>query len=86
MAVDRPTWFAYRQGKVEEAGPNLLKLTGPNLRESYIGIRAGDGGRWSAFVRHAPDGLDVAATEVEHATSAEAWAAAFEIYRNAEII
>jgi hypothetical protein len=86
MAVMRPSWFAYRQGKVEEVSPALLKLTGPNLRESYIGIRPGEHGRFSAFVRHTPDGLDVVATGPDHATENDAWEAAFEIYRSAEII
>jgi hypothetical protein len=84
--VMRPSWFLYRQGKAEEARPGLLKLTGPNLRESYIGVERGDNGLWGAFMRHAPDGDNVAALPPELPTEYDAWEAAFEIYRNAEII
>jgi hypothetical protein len=86
MAAIRPSWFLYRQGKAEEVRPGLLKLTGPNLREAYIGIEGGPDGRWSSFVRREPDGPNLAATGPEHATENDAWEAAFEIYRNVEII
>jgi len=86
MPFIRPSWFLYRQGKAEEVRPGLLKLTGPNLREAYVGIEGGADGKWQAFVRHQADGLNVATTELEHATESDAWEAAFEIYRNAEII
>lgn len=86
MPFIRPSWFLYRQGKAEEVRPGLLKLTGPNLREAYIGIEGEAAGKWTAFVRHQPDGPNVAATELEDALESDAWEAAFEIYRNAEII
>lgn len=86
MSLVRPFWFAQRQGKAEEAGPNLYKLTGPNLREALIGVRQAANARWIAFVRAAPDGPDLGATAPEIPTEYEAWAAAFELFRNRFVI
>lgn len=86
MSVLRPSWFAYRQGVAEEVNPQLYKLTGPNLREMYIGIEREANGCWDAFVRAAPDGANLAATGPKHPNERDAWHAAFEIYRNVEII
>ncbi len=86
MAVIVPSWFKGRQGKAEEVRPGLLKLTAPNLREWYAGIRRLDSGGWLAFVRSEPDGADAAAVEVDPMPEQEAWDAAFEVYRNHVII
>jgi hypothetical protein len=87
MAVTVPSWFKGRQGKAEEAGPHVLRLTGPNLNEWHVGIRRAENGRWLGFVRKSPDGPDTSALELgERATEYEAWEAAFELYRNQVII
>jgi hypothetical protein len=87
MAVTVPSWFKGRQGKAEEVAPHLLRLTGPNLNEWYIGIRRSDSGRWVAFLRKSADGPDTAAMELDEDLSEyNAWEAAFELYRNQVII
>ncbi len=86
MAVTVPSWFKGRQGKAEEAGPGLLRLTAPNLKEWYVGIRPRDGGRWLVFVRAQADGPDAAAVEIDPRPEYEAWEAAFEVYRNHVVI
>jgi hypothetical protein len=87
MAVVVPSWFKGRQGKAEEAGPHLLKLTGPNLNDWFVGIRRDDAGGWVAFLRKSADAPDTAAVPLEPQVSEyEAWEAAFEVYRNAVII
>jgi hypothetical protein len=80
-----PSWFRYRQGKAEDAGPDLARLTGPNMLEAVIGIRKTDSGKFSAFLRGGVDGQDLAATEPVIATAYDAWEAAFELYRNHKI-
>jgi hypothetical protein len=86
MALIVPSWFKGRQGKAEPAGSDLVKLTGPNLREAYIGIRPADNGKFAAFLRATPDGPDVAAADAVAATAYDAWEAAFEIYRNHVVV
>src|SRR5262245_42640608 len=81
MSVVVPSWFKYRQGKAEPAGDNLLKLTGPNMGEAYVGIRAVDGG-WQGFARARPDSDEVAGTAGAFADVTDAWGAAFELFRN----
>jgi hypothetical protein len=81
MGVVVPTWFKQRQGKAEEAGENRYRLTGPNLREAYIGIRRGENGHWAAVMQKTADGPDVAATERMIDSPYEAWQEAFELYR-----
>ena len=76
-----PSWFKQRQGKAESAGPELYKLTAPNLPESYIGIHRADNDRWSAFLRPAPDAAALAVTDPEFVLATDAWEAAFELYR-----
>jgi len=86
MAVTVPAWFKGRQGKAEEVGPRLLRLTAPNLKEWFIGLQRLDTGGWRAFLREAADGPDVAAVELEDVPEAEAWDGAFEMYRNDVIV
>jgi hypothetical protein len=76
-----PFWFKQRQCKAEPVGDNVLKLTGPNLGESFIAIRKGENGRWQAAFRSAADGPDLAVAEPEQDTPEDAWEAAFELYR-----
>ncbi len=85
MAVTTPFWFKQRQGTLAEAGPDLVRVSGPNLKEAFLGIRRGDVG-WSAFMRFAADGPDVESTPAEIRTPYDAWEAAFEIYRKSVVI
>jgi hypothetical protein len=87
MQPIEPFWFKQRQCKAEPAGADhLLKVTGPNLGEAYIGIQLADNQRWRATLRTAPDQPDVAVTEAEHDTPRDAWNAAFELYRRHFIV
>jgi hypothetical protein len=81
-----PTWFKYRQAKAEPAGTDTLRLTAPNLQEAFISIRPGENERWSAHLRLAADGPEVAATEPEFEDRNEAWGAAFELYRTHVVV
>lgn len=86
MALVTPFWFKQRQGKAEEAGPSLYKISGPNMKEAFLGIRAGSNGRWHAFVRRLADGPELASAANGSETLYEAWDVAFEIYRNLDVI
>lgn len=86
MPLVTPFWFKQRQAKAEEVGPDLYKLSGPNLKEAFVGIRRADNGRWQAFLRTSADGEDLSATDAILETPYDAWEAAFEIYRNHMII
>lgn len=81
-----PFWFVQRQAKLEPAGENQYRATAPNLREALIAIRRGVEGRWSAALRLAIDGPDLAATGATFENPADAWAAAFELYRTHIVI
>src|SRR5262249_36146698 len=86
MELITPFWFKQRQLKAEAAGTDLYRLTGPNLKEAFVGIRRGANDRWAAFLRDAADGPDVAATEPRFETAYDAWEAAFELFREKVII
>ncbi|HXG12694.1 MAG TPA: hypothetical protein VNK04_23250 [Gemmataceae bacterium] len=81
MPPTLPSWFKYRQGKAEPAGENTCRLTAPNQQDAFISIRPAENGRWSAALRTTADGPDLAATAPEFDNPADAWAAAFELYR-----
>ncbi|MBI3407289.1 MAG: hypothetical protein HY040_02895 [Planctomycetes bacterium] len=85
MLPATPFWFKQRQGKIEEAGPNLIKVTGPNLKEAILGIRE-ENGRWHSYVRRQADGPDLAATHIGSDTAYEAWEVAFEMYRGLDVV
>ena len=86
MAPVTPFWFKQRQARAEEAGPNLVRVSGPNVKEAVLGIRQGEGGLWSAFLRLTADGAEIGATPAEIDTAYAAWEAAFEIYRKQMVI
>jgi hypothetical protein len=77
-----PSWFKQRQAKAEPAGSDTYRLTAPNLGEAFICIRRADNDRWSAALRLAADGPDVAATQPTFDLPGDAWNMAFELYRN----
>jgi len=75
-----PSWFKQRQCKTEPAGDQTLKVSGPNLGEAFLHVRA-DNGRWTGALRLADDGPDLAVSEAEEPTAQAAWNVAFELYR-----
>jgi hypothetical protein len=82
-----PFWFKQRQCKAEEAGDgDTLKVSGPNLGEAFLRIERGENNHWRASVRQTADGPELAATEPEFENSADAWEAAFELYRSQVIV
>jgi hypothetical protein len=85
MDVTPPFWFKQRQCKAEPVGENMLRLSGPNLGESFIHLIPTDD-RWRAALRKTSDGADVAETEDALPSQREAWEAAFELFRNHVII
>jgi len=84
MTVTVPTWFKQRQAKAEPAGDNALKVTGPNLHEGVVALRKSADG-WIAAVKDRADGDDLRVSN-PIADEAEAWAAAFELFRRQFII
>jgi hypothetical protein len=76
-----PTWFNMRQGKAEPVGEEALKLTAPNLPESYLGVRQAEDKTWVGTLRTAAEGEELAATPVSYRSKGEAFQAAFELYR-----
>jgi hypothetical protein len=86
MSPILPSWFKQRQAKAEEAAENLYRLTGPNLREAFIGIRREENGHWLAFLRYAAGGSDAAVTEPRFQTLYDAWEAAFELFRTGVVV
>ncbi len=86
MLPDPPHWFKQRQCKAEPVGSdNLLKLSGPNLGEAFIRIEPANG-RWIAALRLTADGQDVGKSATDYRNPAEAWQAAFELYRTQLIV
>jgi hypothetical protein len=81
MEPIQPSWFKQRQGKAEKVDDDTYRLTAPILPESFILIRRGENGLWSAALRTQSDGPDLAATAAEFDNRGDAWSAAFELYR-----
>ena len=75
-----PFWFKQRQCKAEPAGDHALRVTGPNLAETFLRVEP-VGDRWRAALRLAADGPDASYTDAILPTPKEAWDAAFELYR-----
>jgi hypothetical protein len=86
MELTLPFWFRQRQGKAEEAGSNLYRLTAPNLKEAFIHIERGDNGLWQAGLTSSAGGPDQSTTGAEFSRPEAAWEAAFELYRTAVVI
>lgn len=76
-----PFWFKQRQCRAEPAGSeHAIKVSGPNLGEAYLSIRAVEGGRWQAGIRFTADGPETSVTS-DLPSTRDAWDAAFELYR-----
>ena len=84
MDLPIPSWFKYRQGEATPAGENCYQLTAPQIEPAFIRIRRMDGG-WQASVATSADGPDLLTTRADLTNERDAWLAAFELYRIAEI-
>jgi len=82
MELVPPFWFSMRQGKLESLGNDVYRLTAPNLKEAFIRIWQNEAARWVGAFRQTADGPDLAMTDVAYDNPADAWGAAFELYRN----
>jgi hypothetical protein len=80
-----PFWFKQRQCKLDPAGENTYKVTGSNLGEADLRVFT-ENGRWKAALSTTAGGPDVDVAARDFATPDEAWAAAFEMYRNRFIV
>jgi hypothetical protein len=81
-----PFWFKQRQGKVEPAGDEKLRLTAPNMPEAFIGVIRDSDGRWRPLLRQTADGPDLAPAELVFGTPEDAWDAAFEFHREKFVV
>jgi hypothetical protein len=82
-----PFWFKQRQCKAEPAGSDtLLKVSGPNLGETYLHIDPVEDGRWRAGLRLQPAGEDVALSQSAYDNPRVAWDVAFELFRTHFIV
>ena len=81
-----PFWFVQRQAKMEPAGANTFRLTAPNQGEAFIFTERADNGRWSAGLKTAAGGPVVATSGTIWESEEDAWASAFEIYRNELVV
>lgn len=81
-----PFWFKQRQGVAEAVGPELYKLSGPNLREAYVTIRNIEPGKWQGALRFKPDEPDAMIYPEPLDNPTDAWEAAFELFRNQVVV
>jgi hypothetical protein len=81
-----PFWFQQRQGKMEPVQPNLFRLTAPNQGEAFAFVERADNGLWSAGLKTAADGAAIATSGPIWENEADAWSAAFELYRNEIVV
>ena len=81
MELMEPFWFKQRQCKAEPAGDHALRVSGPNLPETFLRIEGAGDDRCGAALRLSADGPDASYTDPELKTEKEAWEAAFELYR-----
>ncbi len=86
MEPTLPFWFKQRQAKAEAAGADTFRVTAPNLQDAFLSVREAGARRWGAALRLAADGPEVAATNAVYETPAEAWEAAFELYRTQLVV
>lgn len=84
--INIPTWFKYRQGKAEPVADHFYRLIGPNLPETFLGLRRADTGNWQGYLRFNADGADEATTDPKYTNEYDAWDVAFEMYREKVII
>jgi hypothetical protein len=56
------------------------------MEPAFITIHRADNGLWQAALRTSETGPDIASTDPQHETPADAWSAAFELYRNHLVI
>jgi hypothetical protein len=81
-----PFWFQQRQGKMDAAEGNAFRLIAPNQGEAFIFVERADNGLWSAGLRTASDSPVIATSGPIWESEPDAWAAAFELYRNEIVV
>ncbi len=81
-----PSWFKQRQCKLESVGENLFRISGPNLPETFLGLRRRGDGLLQGYLCAQKDGPDEVVTERDFDSEYNAWEAAFELYRQKIII
>jgi hypothetical protein len=86
MTINPPFWVAQRQIKIEPVNDTTLRLSGPQIPTYEISARPSEGGvAWVAALWQ-PGGNEAASilireNETLQAEQADAWQAAFELYR-----
>jgi hypothetical protein len=81
-----PFWFKQRQCKAEFVEADLYRITGPNLPESFLGVRQLPDGKYQGYFRSQKDGPDAADTQEKFVSPFDAWEGAFELYRQLMIL
>jgi len=81
-----PFWFVQRQAKMEAVPTNMFRLTAPNQGEAFIFIEQADNCHFSAGLKTAVDGPVVVGSGPIWEKEEDAWAAAFELYRNEVVV
>ncbi|MFN4259153.1 MAG: hypothetical protein ACK4RK_07630 [Gemmataceae bacterium] len=81
-----PSWFKYRQGKVEMVNGQTCKLTAPNLPEVFLRIQQEAEDKWSADLRLGAEEPVLARSNVDLPNPIAAWEAAFELYRQHVVV
>ncbi len=83
-----PFWVLQRQVKVEEAGPETLRLTAPNLPPYELVLRPIESSPnlSAALYRINGDKLLITQRETDYDNPNQAWNVAFELYRQYVIV
>ena len=81
-----PFWFKQRQGTMEPTGEDAHLVKAPNLDPAVVLIRRSADGGWEPAVRRQADGPDLVAGARSYANRADAWNAAFELFRNLAVV
>ncbi len=83
-----PFWVQQRQVKVEEAGPETLRLTAPNLPPYELALQPVENSPnlSAALYRINGDKLLITQRETDYDNPNQVWNVAFELYRQYVIV
>jgi hypothetical protein len=86
MTITAPFWVAQRQIKIESVNDTTLRLVGPQIPTYEISARPADESSGWVAALWQPGGGEAVSTliqedESRRAEQADAWQAAFELYR-----
>jgi hypothetical protein len=76
-----PFWFKQRQCKAEAVDADFYRITGPNLPETFLGLRRLEDDTYQGYFRRHKDGPDDVVTERTFDTPYNGWEGAFELFR-----